>query len=425
MSLPGLPLFNEAVLRTLEPKCSNPKSPTSKRIVVQLRTQPQMYKTIVLTLCTTLGLGNLVRCAMEAHVSPDTTTTESLGSLPMLCFAALRGNTPVLKALLRGGANVELTNQSGVAALTAAAQVGHLSCLQLVLDAGAKPNAQDNGGHTALMTAVSFKQVECVRALLPVSDLSLLNKEGLSAFHVSVLAVSEECFELLLPVSDVNSRTGRRVDATTGQPKPPHGFTALHMACQGGGHASMCKALLSRGADRMALDSEQRIPLHWAVQGGSLACVIQLVGRPGRARMTPAELDTAEVSGLTALHTATLAGFDQICAVLVGAGASLHVETDGITPLMFAQAEKPVNTALVALLSGKGQPHCFGLACDHCGTTAEEAAHGLKVCRGCQEARYCCKECQLTAWPEHTAACEAKVKEREEKFNPRRQRSDK
>jgi hypothetical protein len=39
----------------------------------------------------------------------------------------------------------------------------------------------------------------------------------------------------------------------------------------------------------------------------------------------------------------------------------------------------------------------------------------LRECSKCYAVRYCGKQCQLAAWPEHKEACKAKVKEREEK----------
>ena len=83
-----------------------------------------------------------------------------------------------------------------------------------------------------------------------------------------------------------------------------------------------------------------------------------------------------------------------------------------LTPLVFAQRFHPTNAALLALLFGDGPTQPPSLACDHCGTTAEEAA-GLKVCRDCLPVRYCGKECQLAAWPGHKMACNAQAKERE------------
>jgi hypothetical protein len=140
-----------------------------------------------------------------------------------------------------------------------------------------------------------------------------------------------------------------------------------------------------------------------------------LVGRPGKVRMTPAEVDAADEKGWTALHYAARYGFDQICGVLLGAGALVDAkDSHGQTPLMAAQHYHPTNAAMLALLSGDGSMQLPGLVCDHCGKTAEEASvRSLKDCGKCYAARYCDKKCQLAAWPGHKAACKARVEERE------------
>ena len=270
------------------------------------------------------------------------------------------------------------------------------------------------------MNAVIMKQAECARALLPVSDLAITSNDGTTAFHAAVGTASEACFELLLPmISDVNVRTLPGVNARTGEALAEFNLTPLHAASQIG-HLSMCKALLSRGADWMARDNGQWIPLHHAARQGHLSCVLQLVGQPGRVRMTPVEVDAAGATGATALHCAAQHGSDQICGVLVGAGARLDAQTsDGRTPLMFAQHWHPTNATLLALLSGAVPAQQLSLVCDHCGKTAEEASvKVLKDCGKCFVVRYCGKVCQLAAWPEHKAACKARAKEREERVRP-------
>ena len=84
---------------------------------------------------TALGLGNLVRCALEAQVSPDT-TIDDVSTPCVLVLAAAHGATRALKALLAGGANTELVDKDGNTALALTAGFGHLSCLQLLLEAG-------------------------------------------------------------------------------------------------------------------------------------------------------------------------------------------------------------------------------------------------------------------------------------------------
>jgi ankyrin repeat protein len=412
----SLPRFDdEAAMRALDRKCAAPDSVVSKRTVRQLSVASLQYKEAFLNNNTLDGLGNLVRCALEAGMSPDATSGEENGSTPVLVTAALQGTTPALKALLVGGAGIELTDKYGHTALAAAAEKGHLSCLQLLLDAGANANAKSSLGNTPLMNAVAHKHVECARALLPASDLAVTDKMGTTAFHASVMTASEECFELLLPLCDVDARTVPGVEPTTGEAVSAFNRTALHMACEKG-LLAMCKALLSRGADRMARDSRQWTPLHMAARWGHVSCVVMLVGRPGNVRMTPAEVDAADEKGATALHIAAHYGSDQICGVLLAAGALLDAKYSyGQTPLMFAQHRHPTNAALLALLSGNAPAQLFGLVCDGCGLTAEQAGvRKLRECSKCYDVRYCGKQCQLAAWPEHKEACKAKVKKRQE-----------
>ena len=346
-------------------------------------------------------------------MSADTTAAEGLLSAPMLvrqldvCAA---GEKDLQSA---GGIVSNCENKKGATALDWAVVLGHLPCLQLLLDAGAKVNTQDILGDSPLMHAVLAKKVECARALLPASDLASTNLLGQIALHVAVSTASEAGFELLLSVvSDVDVRTLAGVD---GNGQPSFNKTALHLACEKG-QLPMCKALLSRGADRMARDNKQNTPLHWAAVGGHLSCVVMLVGGPGRVRMTPDEVDAVDVDGWTALHMAAIRGFDQICGVLLGVGAQLETKaSDGFTPLMLAQHHQPTNVALLALLSGAGTPQPLSLMCDHCGKAAEEASvKSLGLCRDCRDVRYCSKECQAVAWPGHRAAYRARVKERVE-----------
>ena len=206
MSLP-FRTIDEAAMRALDRESAAPDSSVSKRIVAQLAAKGLSYKAGFVHDSCIWGLGNLVRCALEARVSADLTDAEDFHS-PLLCVAAYFAGTSALKAMLVGGATKDLGNQHGQTALSVAARQGKLSCLQLLLDAGVNSKAQDDLGNTPLMTAAMHKQVECARALLPASNVAQKNCKGQTAFHTAVFTGSEACFELLLPMmSDVDVRT--------------------------------------------------------------------------------------------------------------------------------------------------------------------------------------------------------------------------
>lgn len=161
---------SEAETRALDEHCGDLASQTSRRTIRKLRAMPvedQMSFTVNSVVC---NCDNLLRCALEAGVSAGSYFQQ----VPLLCIAALGGS---LRPLLR------------------------------LLAAGADPNAIDRLGNSALMDAVGLKRAECCRALLDVSELSLVNGRGVNALHVCVLMASQECFELVLPrVYDVDCR---------------------------------------------------------------------------------------------------------------------------------------------------------------------------------------------------------------------------
>ena len=174
---------------------------------------------------------------------------------------------------------------------------------------------------------------------------------------------------------------------------------------------ALARALLKRGADRMALDNVHNTPLHRAAAMGALSCVILLVGRPGKPLLSPEEVNGQDIAGWTALHQAAFNGHEKICGVLLAVGARLDAKNnDGSTPLQIAQLQHSGNASLLEMLSGNGPANLPGTVCDHCG---KPAGRRMIACGVCQLERYCDSACQVAAWPGHKKECAAEKAARE------------
>jgi len=439
---------SEAEDRTLDARCRLPTSPAARTAVVRLRALPPASQVQCIVNYAERDLPHLVRCALVAGVSADTRWGEQ--DTPVLSIAANSGSERALKALLDGHANHALTDKRGRTAVHEAAHFGRAGCLRLLIDAGAHleaksyrgfaplhhaaqeghaeccslllamgcdANARITGsGATPLFQAILNSRLACVRVLIPASDLSVTNRQGRNAFHSCVITGNLECFELMLPlISDVDVRSVAGVDAD-GSPSPSS-VTPLYLACAFG-QERMIKALLHRGASRTARDSNQSTPLHEASQYGHLGCVRQLLGKPGAYKLTPEEVNAADVNGCTPLYYAAYGGHANICGVMIAGGARLDAFTrSGHTSLMVAQQMHPSNTALIDLLAGRGPTHPPGTVCDVCGRPEPEVL--LSYCTGCLRARYCGSACAVVAWPAHRAECQCIQAAREERSRPR------
>jgi len=223
---------------------------------------------------------------------------------------------------------------------------------------------------------------------------------------------------ILSHVRDIDERTEPGFDPNLGIPvQGPTGRTALHTACELGEHY-FAKALLKRGADRVARDSNGHTPLHVAAFSGHLSCVLQLLGKAGRDRMPPADVNAVDFIGATPLHTGAAQGSIQVCKALVAAGARKDVVTlTQSTPLELAMIMHSGNAALLELLAvappavdpaedvvAGGEAATPGASCEQCG-----AGIGLKACGGCYSVVYCGPACSSAAWPGHKSACKARI----------------
>ena len=164
----SLPSYgDEAGLHALDAKCENRHSHASTRSVVQLSKLSLSTKEDYLMNSLLWDLPHLVRCLIEAELSPDARVGEYNGTA--LHVTARNGRTRALKALLAGGANHSLVDERTMTPLHDTAHAGQIACLQLLLDAGANASVQDSLGQTPLMYAVMQKRADCARALLPNS----------------------------------------------------------------------------------------------------------------------------------------------------------------------------------------------------------------------------------------------------------------
>ena len=393
-------------LGVLDARCESRQSLDSTLIVAFFSQAHLEHRKDYLSNVCVFDLPHLARCILEAGVQVDAVVGPNRDLSPLLIAGAC-GSTRVLKVLLEAGAQHALVNDSKASALHLSAAGGHAACIAMLVEAGANPDAHDWLGNTTLMLAVMNNHVECARTLVNVSDTLSMDIQGNTAFHLSVCS-DYEVFELLLPLmNDVDVRTAQGV-TPDGEPFGLWNQTALHASC-GHGQQPKAKALLKRGADRMARNNLNQTPLHRAAQMGSLSCAVLLLKNPSPSF----KVDAVDDFHCTSLHYAAMFAHEKICGVLIAAGARLDARTrQGSTPMMLALQEHPTNAPLLALLSGRGPANPPGTVCDHCSKTPEQASVKiLKACGGCQAARFCSAACLAAAWPGHKQACKERSAE--------------
>ncbi len=79
---------------------------------------------------------------------------------PPLSYAAFNGHTAIVDYLLKRGAEIDATTQSGSTALFFAARFGHIEAVKLLLKNEADPTISNENGETAVDWAMKSKQTD-------------------------------------------------------------------------------------------------------------------------------------------------------------------------------------------------------------------------------------------------------------------------
>lgn len=111
--------------------------------------------------------GNLEAVRQHIKANSDLNEKEPYGGSSPLISAAVYGKTEIAKALIKGGADVNLTNKEGSTALHTAAFFCRTKIVQDLIDAGADKTIKNSYGSTALESVVApFKDVKSIYEMM-------------------------------------------------------------------------------------------------------------------------------------------------------------------------------------------------------------------------------------------------------------------
>jgi hypothetical protein len=165
------------------------------------------------------------------------------------------------------------------APLHIAALLGLVEILGLLLVRGARVDSIDGKGRTALMLACGEGREECVVRLLGAgADLLMFDLiDHTTCLHHAVAGGHFECVAAMIASAKGSGRLQRTWGTSSFMNvRGDGGVNPLHLA-SGGGHASVCRALLSAGASHAMRTSWGSTPLHWAASRGQTECAMELI----------------------------------------------------------------------------------------------------------------------------------------------------
>ncbi|HEX3743861.1 MAG TPA: ankyrin repeat domain-containing protein [Bryobacteraceae bacterium] len=220
------------------------------------------------------------------------------GATPLM-WAAHWDDLTTADLLIRAGAKVNASNQLGVTPLSLACTNGSAALVTRLLDAGADPNLGQLSGETPLMTCSCSGNPDTVEALLTRG--ARVNQKGGHGQQTALMwAVAQQHAEVIRILLAHGADSAARSAS---------GFTPLLFAAQQG-DLDIAKLLLSSGASIREAAPDYGNALVVAAASGHEAFAIAVLDRG-------ADPDSADSSGMTALHYALLRGVSRLVGLRV------------------------------------------------------------------------------------------------------------
>lgn len=195
--------------------------------------------------------------------------------------AVKKGRLKDVKALVAGGADVNLRDTSGSTPLLHAADGNSPAMVRLLLRLGADVNAKNGSNNTALLYAALKGHERAAAELLKnKADANARNMAGQDALIFAATGGKTKMVGALLA-------SGARTDNTYGE-----GKTAL-LAAASGGHSGVAQLLLAHRADVNAADDSGRTALIIACEKGEAGLAEALLQAGADVRHKSKDGDTA------------------------------------------------------------------------------------------------------------------------------------
>lgn len=239
---------------------------------------------------------------------------------PILSLASEKQYEPLVRLLLKYGADVDATDHGGQTPLSWAAKGQSETIVRILLEHGAHVNSKDNTGLTPLSLAAEGRSEGIVRLLLEQgADVESRDTDGRIPLWRALNIGVKSIIQLLLTyTTDVESRDSS-------------GRTPLSWAAEMGDE-TVVQELLKKGAYIESKDTGDRTPLWWAIKQDN-SSTVRLLLEQG------ADTGVKAISGNAILFKAIDEGDEAVVKLLLIHG--VDIESRGNleqTPLSYAAA---------------------------------------------------------------------------------------
>lgn len=239
------------------------------------------------------------------------------GAIPLI-LAVQNGHIEVVKALLEGGANVNMKDKFGQSPIFFAESV---EVMKLLKEKNADLHMQDNGGKTVIVRAANARRKDLVDILsedktAPVLIDAMIDQDGLFG------AVKSGDVEVInrLTLQGVNFNVQEK------------GISLLAWGVLKG-RVEMVKALLAGGADVNWMGDAGKPPLFYVMKGGELAILDLLIENK-------VNLDFQDIRGRTFLSYASSSGNISVVKTLLNHHVEVNLcDESNKSPLEYALAK--------------------------------------------------------------------------------------